>query len=104
MKESSNSSHSPKLSRRRFLAESSVAAAVVSGVPSQVLGGARQVAPNDRINIAHIGCGTQGLRQLMPALESKEIRVCAVCDPNRKSDDYPEWGPHELNDKIRKFL
>jgi predicted dehydrogenase len=104
MKESSNSSHSPKLSRRRFLAESSVAAAVVSVVPSHVLGGARHVAPNDRINIAHIGCGTQGLRQLMPALESKEIRVCAVCDPNRKSDDYPEWGPHELNDKIRKFL
>ncbi|MFO1497012.1 MAG: Gfo/Idh/MocA family oxidoreductase [Verrucomicrobiota bacterium] len=40
----------------------------------------------------------------MPALEKPQLRVTAVCDPNRKSDDYPEWGHHEVNDKVRKFL
>ena len=95
---------SPGVSRRRFLAESGAVAAAVAVVPAHVLGGARHVPPSGKVNIAYIGCGTQGLRQLMPALENKEVRICAVCDPNRKSDDYPEWGPHEVNDKVRKFL
>jgi len=104
MKKSSDASRSSGVSRRRFLAESTVAAAVVAVVPSHVLGGARHVAPSEKINVAYIGCGTQGLRQLMPALENGDVRVCAVCDPNRKSDDYIEWGPHEVNEKVRKFL
>ncbi len=91
-------------SRRQFLAGASAAAAAVTIVPREVLGGVRHVPPSEKINIAYVGCGTQGLRQLMPALEKPDIRVVAVCDPNRQSDDYPEWGPQELNNKIRKFL
>jgi predicted dehydrogenase len=41
---------------------------------------------------------------LIEALERPELSIVAVCDPNRKSDDYTEWGPHEVNDKVRKFL
>jgi predicted dehydrogenase len=93
-----------QLSRRRFLAGASVTAAAVTIVPRHVLGGAKYVAPSEKINIAYIGCGTQGLRQMMPALEKPEIQIVAVADPNRKSDDYPEWSRHEVNDKIRKFL
>jgi hypothetical protein len=92
------------LSRRQFLAGASAAAAAVTIVPRNVLGGAGFVPPSKKINLAYIGCGTQGLRQLMPALEKPELNIIAVCDPNRKSDDYPEWSRHELNDKIRKFL
>jgi predicted dehydrogenase len=104
MKTASDSTQSLGVSRRRFLAESSVAAAAVAVVPAHVLGGTRHVAPSEKINLAYVGCGTQGLRQLMPALENGDIRIRAVCDPNRKSDDYIQWGPQELNDKIRKFL
>ncbi len=92
------------ISRRAFLAGTGAAAAAVTIVPRHVLGGARFVAPSAKINLAYVGCGTQGLRQLMPALQKPEIRVVAVCDPNRKSDDYPEWSRHELNDKVAKFL
>ncbi len=92
------------ISRRAFLAGTGAAAAAVTIVPRHVLGGARFVAPSAKINLAYIGCGTQGLRQLMPALQKPAIRVVAVCDPNRKSDDYPEWSRHELNEKVRKFL
>jgi hypothetical protein len=94
--------HQPHLSRRQFV--SVAAATAVSVVPRHVLGGPKHVAPSAKINLAYIGCGTQGLRQLMPALEKPEINVVAVCDPNRKSDDYPEWGRHELNNKVAKFL
>lgn len=97
-------SQTPSVSRRQFLAGASVAATALTIVPRHVLGGPGQIAPNDKINIAYIGCGSQGLRQLMPALEKPELNIVAVCDPNTKSDDYPEWGPHELNDKVRKFL
>ena len=91
------------LDRRTFLGTAAGAAAVTL-VPRHVLGGPRYVPPSDRINVAYVGCGTQGLRQLMPALESPDLRVVAVCDPNRRSEDYVEWGRFELRDKIRAFL
>ncbi len=99
-----NSDNAKAISRRTFLAGTGAAAAAVTIVPRHVLGGARFVAPSAKINLAYIGCGTQGLRQLMPALQKPQIRVVAVCDPNRKSDDYPEWSRHEVNEKVRKFL
>ncbi len=92
-----------KLNRRTFLdATAAVTAAMV--VPRHVLGGAKHVAPSQRVNIGYVGCGTQGLRQLMPAVQNAEVNIVAVCDPNRKSDDYPERGRHEVNQKVRDFL
>ncbi len=99
-----NSPSATAISRRKFLASTSAVAAGVTIVPRNVLGGAGRVPPSEKIHVAYRGCGTQGLRQLMPALEKPDIRVVAVCDPNRKSDDYPEWSRHELNEKIAKFL
>ena len=68
------------------------------------MGGPKHVPPSEKVQIAYVGCGSQGLRQLMPALEHPAVKIVAVCDPNRKSDDYPQWSRNELNDKIRKFL
>jgi predicted dehydrogenase len=62
------------------------------------------VPPSEQVAFGYIGCGTQGLRQLIPLLQRSDARVVAVCDPNRKSDDYPEWSRNEVNDKVRKFL
>ena len=94
---------SDPVSRRSFLGTSARTAGLTI-VGRHVLGGTRYVAPSDRINIGYVGLGTQGLRQLMPALERKDLRIAAVCDPNRKSDDYVEWFRHELRDKVRAFL
>jgi hypothetical protein len=91
------------VSRRTFL-ETSATTAAVTLVSRHVLGGPRHVPPSDRINVAYVGCGTQGLRQLMPALKNENLRITAVCDPNRKSEDYVEWFRNELRDKIRAFL
>ncbi|HSD26317.1 MAG TPA: Gfo/Idh/MocA family oxidoreductase [Vicinamibacteria bacterium] len=91
------------LSRRAFL-ERGTSTAAATLVARHVLGGPRQVPPSDRISVAYVGAGTQGLRQLMPALAREELRIVAVCDPNRKSEDYVEWFRHELRDKVRTFL
>lgn len=92
------------LGRRAFLGTAAAAASMAVLVPRRVLGGPKHVPPSEKIQIAFAGCGTQGFRQLMPALEKPEVQIIAVCDPNRKSDDYPEWSRHELNEKVSKFL
>ena len=94
---------SGSVSRRRFL-ETGASTAAATIVARHVLGGPRFVAPSDRINVGFVGTGTQGLRQLMPALQRPDLRIVAVCDPNRKSEDYVEWARFELRDKIRHFL
>jgi len=91
--------------RRTFVeAAGAATAGVAMVVPRHVLGGPKFVAPSQRIRIAYVGCGSQGLRQLMPAVQHSAFQVVAVCDPNRKSDDYPQWGPDELNRKVSAFL
>jgi len=94
---------SDPVSRRSFL-ETSATTAAATVVARHVLGGPRHVPPSDRINVGYVGIGTQGVRQLIPALERKDLRIAAVCDPNTKSDDYVEWFRNELRDKVRAFL
>ena len=86
------------------ISTSGISASGISIVPSHVLGGPLHAAPGDKLQIAYIGCGTQGLRQLMEALPRPDVRITSVCDPNRESADYPEWGKNEIRDKIRNFL
>ncbi|HNR98344.1 MAG TPA: Gfo/Idh/MocA family oxidoreductase [Planctomycetota bacterium] len=90
-------------SRRRFLA-AAAAGAALTAVPRRVIAGAKFVAPSDRVNVAFVGAGTQGIRQLIEALPRGDMRVAAMCDPNRRSDDYVEWGRNEIRDKVRRFL
>jgi predicted dehydrogenase len=40
----------------------------------------------------------------MQALPRQDLRITAVCDPNRRSEDYVEWSRYELRDKVRAFL
>lgn len=91
------------LSRRRFLGTTAAAGAFTL-VPRHVLGGQGRVAPNDKITLAHIGMGTQGFAELGSLLEHPAIQIVAVCDPNRDSHDYVEWGKHSIRDRIRSYL
>ena len=91
------------ISRRSFL-ETGATTTAVTLVARHVLGGPKFVPPSDKINVGYVGVGTQGLRQLMPALKRDDLKITAVCDPNRKSDDYIEWFQGELTNKIRTFL
>ena len=90
-------------SRRTFL-EGAASALAFSIVPRHVLGGVGYVAPSDKLTLACIGVGAQGPRVMMDFLKLPEVQVVGVCDVNRQSSDYSEWGANELRDKVRALL
>ena len=59
---------------------------------------------SDKLTVACIGVGSQGLRLMMDLLRMPEVQVVAVCDVNRQTSDYLDWGPNELRNKVRLLL
>lgn len=92
------------LNRRHFLGAAAAAAASTLALASAPGAVAAPVQAGRRVRMAFIGCGTQGFRQLIQALEHPDVHIVAVCDPMRSSGEYPDYGNQELNNKIRKFL
>jgi len=92
------------MNRRNFLKYASASATALSIVPSHVLGGPGQVAPNEKLNMALIGCGTQGLREMVGMLAMPEVQVVAVCDPNKDSADYVDWSKDGLRKSIANAI
>src|SRR5260370_344646 len=92
------------VSRRAFLGQTAAAAIGFSIVPRRVLGGPGYVAPSDKINIAFIGVGSQGLRVMLHFLREADVQGVAVCDPNKASSDHPQWDTHEFCNSVRTLL
>jgi predicted dehydrogenase len=92
------------LSRRKFLAQTAAAAIGLSVVPRRVLGGAGYVPPSDKVNIAFIGVGSQGLRVMLRFLRQPDVQGVAVCDPNKMSANHPQWDTHEFSKSVRNLL
>jgi len=91
------------IDRRKFIG-SAAASGLLTIVPRHVLGGRGFVAPSDKLTLAHIGMGTQGISELGSLLANPEIQIVAVCDPNRDSSDYVEWEKGSIRDTIRTYL
>jgi predicted dehydrogenase len=101
---SSNGLLHNRFSRRKFLGGAASAVAGLSIVPRHVLGGPGYVPPSDKINIAFIGVGSQGLRVMVHFLREPDVQAVAVCDPNKESGDYAQWEEHEFRDAVRRLL
>src|ERR1051325_6278678 len=86
-----NQPKSPVLSRRRFM-KAGAAATAFTIVPRHVLGGPGFVAPSEKITVAYIGCGTQGIREMLTMLKMPEVQIVAVCDPVKDGHDYVDWS------------
>ncbi|MFN7996587.1 MAG: Gfo/Idh/MocA family oxidoreductase [Bryobacteraceae bacterium] len=95
---------SPELNRRKFLERAAGTAAAFTIVPRHVLGGPQYVAPSDKVTLAYIGLGTQGIRELLELLPCNDVQVVAVCDPNKDSSDYVDWSKYGIRNGIRKLL
>lgn len=91
------------LSRRSFI-RTSAAATSLSIVPRHALAGAGAVSPGGRLNVAYIGCGTQGIRELLRLLTIPEVQVVAVCDPVKDGNDYVDWSRDGLRSAIATAL
>ena len=70
------------MNRRQFLG-SAAAVATFTIVPRHVLGGARQVPPSEKLNIACIGVGGQGGSDVQSVSSENIVALCDV-----------DWGKH----------
>jgi predicted dehydrogenase len=82
---------SPFVSRRALLGRTAAAAALAV-VPRHVLGGQGQVPPSEKITLAGIGTGGQGIQNLVIFQQFPEVQVVAVCDVNREGGGYLSWN------------
>jgi predicted dehydrogenase len=95
-----NKSH---CSRREFTA-AAVSAAAFTIVPRHVLGGPGFTPPSDKINLAVIGLGRQGMAVMMNLLQLPEIQVVSVCDVNQGSKEYAEYDSNAMLTAARRLL
>ncbi|MGZ3751230.1 MAG: Gfo/Idh/MocA family protein [Mucilaginibacter sp.] len=93
-----------KIDRRKFIKVAATGALAFSIIPRHVLGGTNYIAPSDKLTFAYVGCGTQGLRELLPLLAVPGVQVISVCDPNKDAVGYRDWSPHGLRDEIRAAI
>jgi len=100
----SNSPKTSRITRRKFVGMTATSAIGFTILPRHVLGGSRYVAPSDKITLAYIGCGTQGIRELLPLLANEQFHVVAVCDPNKNAIGYKDWSKDGLRSEIRKTI
>lgn len=74
------------MSRRQFLSATATTVTAFTIVPRHVLGGAKFVAPSEKVNIAIVGAGGQGRTNARSLFNEPEAQIIAVCDPNEQSD------------------
>jgi hypothetical protein len=94
---------SRKITRRQFVS-TTAAAAAFTVVPRHVLGGQGYTAPSDKLNIAYIGCGTQGIREMCELIKNEEVQITSVCDPNKFSTDYVDWSLNGIRNMVRRTI
>ncbi len=92
------------VSRRKFIGQAAAAAMGFTIVPRRVLGGAGYVPPSDKVNVAFIGVGAQGLRVMLHFLREPDVQGVAVCDCNQSAANYPQWSTHEFCHSVRRLL
>ena len=77
------------VSRRSFLKASALALPLINaGCRSFFTGAPRRPAPSARVNLAVIGCGTQGFANMGGFLQDKRVQVTTVCDPVLSAGKY----------------
>ena len=93
-----------KFNRREFISSAATASLAFTILPRHVIGGQGYIAPSDKLTLAYIGCGTQGLREMSALLTNPKLQIVAVCDPNKMTTNYIDWSPNGIRDGIRKTL
>jgi hypothetical protein len=105
MKTNASEQGKANLSRRKFIQTGGAAAAAAfTIVPRHVLGGAGFVPPSEKITVAYIGCGTQGIREMLRMLAMPEVQIIAVCDPVKDGHDYVDFSRDGLRTAIAAAL
>ena len=80
-----------KSTRRDFLKKSAATASLFSIVPRHVIGGTGFVPPSERVNVAVIGTGGMGMRNVKSLMNEPEAQVVAICDVAECTDLREYW-------------
>lgn len=99
------------VSRRKFIKNSTIAAAAFTIVPRHVLGGRGFTAPSDKLLIAGVGVGGKGESDIISFYESGKAEIAFLCDVDDrraansikrfpKAKYYKDW--REMYDKESK--
>ncbi|MGD0733477.1 MAG: Gfo/Idh/MocA family oxidoreductase [Terracidiphilus sp.] len=91
------------MNRREFMG-TAAASACFTIVPRNVLGGQGVIPPSDKITVAHIGTGTEGLHEMPGLISIPEIQIVAVCDPSKYAIGYRDWSKDYLLNLIRTTI
>lgn len=89
--QTNNTPAAPLYPRRAFL-QLTAAVTACSIVPGHVLGRAGQIPPSEKITLAGIGVGGQGLQNMLAFQRLEDTQVIAVCDVNREGGGYLSWN------------
>jgi len=79
------------ISRRKFLGRTAAATAFTIVSP-HVVGGQAHIPPSEKITVAGIGMGGQGLQNMAALQQFPDVQVVAVCDVNREGGGYQSWN------------
>ena len=74
-----------KISRRGFLTRAAGTAVGFTVLPRYVLGNSGFTAPSEKLNVAVIGAGNQGMNNMRGLLECSDVQIIAVCDVAEKT-------------------
>ena len=89
--------------RREFLAPAAAGLGLTL-IPRHVLGGSGYTAPSDKITLAYIGCGTEGIREMLRLIANPDVQITAVCDPVKDGTNYIDWDKTGIRDSVRGLL
>ena len=92
------------MNRRKFIGQAATSSMAFTIVAPHVLGGPKYTAPSDKLTLANIGCGTQGLRELPDLLQHPDVQITSVCDPNKMTTDYVDWSKNGIVRSIQRML
>src|SRR5438067_6231736 len=76
----------PEITRRKFLGATATTVAAFTIIPRHVLGGAKMVAPSEKVNIAIIGAGGQGRTNARALFGQNQAQIIALADPAEETD------------------
>jgi predicted dehydrogenase len=78
--------------RRQFLRHAAVTCSAFAAIPKSALGAPGTPPPSERVTLAAIGLGGQGIQNLTALQAIPGVQVVAVCDVNRESGGYLSWN------------
>ena len=98
-----NKNDNQKISRRKFMGGTAMAAATFTLVPGYVLGLGGATSPNEKLNIAGIGVGGQGGHDLGQMTSENIVALCDV-DWARAAGTFRKFPDAKKYKDFRKML